>query len=46
MNKGPLPRKTVLSLWFIHDTGMMTEILKLMGDELVGQSRVLCEWRT
>ena len=34
--QGTWPRTTILSLWFIHDTGwmMMIEILKMMRDDL------------
>ena len=36
--QGPWPTRTMLSLWFIHDTGlmMMIEIMQLMRDELDG----------
>ena len=34
--QGPWPRKTVLSLWFIHDTAliMMLEIMNMIRDEM------------
>ena len=33
--QGPLPRKVMVSLWFVHDIGLtMIEIMKMMKEEL------------